>query len=536
MSALGLASVIVLVGLVGFFGCQAKARNLEKCGRKMHSRPAYYGVWAFFVIVVPALLFLFLWWQGGEFYLNRQADAALASQNCGSAYGDSAAVNNAAANGENAVEENSLRSGDKAANEALSKAKLRNRASAGEISAVSLNLERAVLKYLVKALPVLGDNFADYAHFDYADVQKKLLQEKGIALVSGGSNALLPIAVQWLNTQNTLNKTGAVIALILALCGLFYAFRAVKPGTRARNRVERLIVWTLFLASLLAIATTIAIILSMLFQTLHFFEFVPMKDFFFGTVWNPRFSAAGGQAGQFGLIPLLFGTLYIAAIAMLVAVPVGLFSAVYMAEYASAGTRSLLKPLLEILAGIPTIVYGFFALMTVGPLLRDISAALAGGQAFIQAQSVLTAGFVMGIMLIPFVSSLSDDIITAVPRALRDGSYGLGATQSETVKKVVLPAALPGIVAALLLAASRAVGETMIVVLAAGAAANITFNPFEPMTAITVKIVNQLTGDLEFNSPQTLVAFALGMTLFVLTLLMNIFALYITRKYREQYE
>jgi phosphate transport system permease protein len=207
-----------------------------------------------------------------------------------------------------------------------------------------------------------------------------------------------------------------------------------------------------------------------------------------------------------------------------------------MSEYAGARTRAIVKPLLEVLAGIPTIVYGFFALVTVGPFLRDLSAALTGGQGFIMAQSVLTAGLVMGVMLIPFVSSLSDDIITAVPRSLRDGSLGLGATRSETIKRVILPAALPGIVGALLLTASRAIGETMIVVLAAGVAANLTINPFEAMTTITVKIVNQLTGDLEFNSPQTLVAFALGITLFFLTLLMNIFALYIVRKYREQYE
>lgn len=233
---------------------------------------------------------------------------------------------------------------------------------------------------------------------------------------------------------------------------------------------------------------------------------------------------------------LLAGTLYIALVAMLFAVPVGLFAAIYMAEYASRNVRSVVKPLLEVLAGIPTIVYGFFALVTVGPFLRDISAAISGGYPFIMAQSVLTAGIVMGVMLIPFVSSLSDDIITAVPGSLRDGSLGLGSTRSETIRRVVLPAALPGIVGALLLTASRAIGETMIVVLAAGVAANLNINPFDAMTTITVKIVNQLTGDLEFNSPQTLVAFALGLTLFFITLAMNIFALYIVRKYREQYE
>jgi phosphate transport system permease protein len=276
----------------------------------------------------------------------------------------------------------------------------------------------------------------------------------------------------------------------------------------------------------------------MLFQTLSFFQSVPLSNFFFGTVWDPRFAAAGsgGATGQFGLIPLLAGTLYIALVAMLFAVPVGLFAAIYMSEYASRKVRSIVKPVLEVLAGIPTIVYGIFALVTVGPLLRDISAALSGGQPFIAAQSVLTAGLVMGIMLIPFVSSLSDDIISAVPRSLNDGSLGLGATRSETVRNVILPAALPGIVGALLLTASRAIGETMIVVLAAGVAANLTINPGEAMTTITVKIVNQLTGDLEFTSPQTLVAFALGITLFVITLGMNVLALYIVRKYREQYE
>ena len=250
-----------------------------------------------------------------------------------------------------------------------------------------------------------------------------------------------------------------------------------------------------------------------------------------------RCGGSGGSEGQFGLIPLLAGTLYIAFVALLVAVPVGLMSAIYMAEYASQPVRSVVKPLLELLAGIPTIVYGIFALVTFGPFLRDLSAALAGGGSpFIQAQSIFTAGLVMGVMLIPFVSSLSDDIINAVPQAMRDGSLGLGATRSETIRKVILPAALPGIVGAALLTASRAIGETMIVVLAAGVAANLTLNPFEAMTTITVKIVNQLTGDLEFNSPQTLVAFALGITLFFVTLAMNIFALYIVRKYREQYE
>ncbi|MEJ2123606.1 MAG: phosphate ABC transporter permease subunit PstC, partial [Alphaproteobacteria bacterium] len=280
----------------------------------------------------------------------------------------------------------------------------------------------------------------------------------------------------------------------------------------------------------------VGIVLSVLFETINFFQSVSIFDFLFGTVWDPRFSSPGregGAEGQFGLLPLLWGTLFISAIALLVAVPLGLFSAIYMSEYAHPKLRALFKPLLEILAGIPTIVYGFFALVTVGPFLRDMGAHIGLS---ISATSALGAGLVMGIMIIPFVSSLSDDIISAVPQSLREGSYGLGATQSETIRQVVLPAALPGIVGAVLLAGSRAIGETMIVVLAAGIATNLTINPLESVTTITVKIVSQLTGDLEFNTPQTLVAFALGLTLFVITLAMNVYALHIVRKYREQYE
>jgi len=328
------------------------------------------------------------------------------------------------------------------------------------------------------------------------------------------------------------------LVIFVAAIGMLWGIKSVQFNAHTRNLVELIVKISLVVSACLAILITIGIVFSLLVQTVQFFSYVSFTDFLFGTVWDPRFAAAGeeGSVGQFGLLPLLAGTTYIAFVAMLFAVPIGLYSAIYMAEYASARIRNIIKPLLEILAGIPTIVYGFFALMVVGPMLRDVSLALSGGVGFIAAQSVLTAGLVMGIMLIPFVSSLSDDIITSVPNSLRDGSLGLGATHSETIKKVVLPAALPGIVGALLLTASRAIGETMIVVLAAGVAANLSLNPFEAMTTITVKIVNQLTGDLEFNSPQTLVAFALGMSLFLITLIINIFALYIVRKYREQYE
>jgi phosphate transport system permease protein len=278
------------------------------------------------------------------------------------------------------------------------------------------------------------------------------------------------------------------------------------------------------------VLTTVGIVLSLVFETLHFFTLYPAMDFLFGTVWNPQFH--GGSS--LGLLPLLWGTLYVSFIALLVAVPIGLMSAIYLSEYASRRVRTVVKPLIEILAGIPTIVYGLFALITVGPMLRDYFAQPLGvGDS---SSSVMTAGIVMGIMVIPFVSSLSDDIINAVPQSLRDGSLGLGATPSETIRKVVLPAALPGVVGAILLAASRAIGETMIVVMGAGAAAKLSMNPFEAMTTVTVKIVSQLTGDTEFASPETLVAFALGLSLFVITLGLNVFALYIVRKYREQYE
>ncbi|MCA0256373.1 MAG: phosphate ABC transporter permease subunit PstC [Proteobacteria bacterium] len=404
------------------------------------------------------------------------------------------------------------------------------------------NLEFGMITSIARGMKLLSPADAETLAGDAATV-RTLLSAKGVPLAGDPKPYMLPAAdeLNRLTDRSNWLMTGA--AVLAALGGLVYALRAIQPKLRARNRVERVVLGALLGASSIAILTTIGIVASMLGEATHFFSMVPAHEFFFGTVWDPRFAAAGsgGSEGQFGLIPLLAGTLYIGFVAMLFAVPIGLFSAIYMAEYASPRVRAFAKPLLEILAGIPTIVYGFFALTTVGPFLRDISAQISGLVTgdyanFIQAQSVITAGFVMGIMLIPYVSSLSDDIITAVPRALRDGSLGLGATRSETVKRVILPAALPGIVGALLMTASRAVGETMIVVLAAGVAARMQLNPFEPMTTVTVKIVNQLTGDLEFTSPQTLVAFALGITLFALTLCLNIYALYIVRKYREQYE
>ena len=350
-----------------------------------------------------------------------------------------------------------------------------------------------------------------------------------------GLNALLTIVIPALAVLigGAVAGGGAMTAWVVigvALLCFVGALAQIRPDYRARNHAETWIKLILMAASVIAILTTLGIVLSMLFETRNFFSQYRWQDFFLSTEWSPNFR--GNSA--LGILPLLWGTLYISFIALVFAVPIGMFAAIYLSEYASPRMRAIAKPAIEILAGIPTIVYGLFALITVGPFLRDYFAAPLGfGES---ASSVMTAGLVMGIMLIPFVSSLSDDIINAVPQAMRDGSLGLGATKSETIRQVVLPAALPGVVGAILLAASRAIGETMIVVLGAGAAARMSLNPFEAMTTVTVKIVSQLTGDTDFASPETLVAFALGLTLFVITLGLNVLALYIVRKYREQYE
>ncbi len=342
--------------------------------------------------------------------------------------------------------------------------------------------------------------------------------------------AVLMLALYSRITGTTPGWFFSLVVLGLGITGFALSLIGIKTQTRARTYAERWIMGLLIFSSTIAIMTTVGIVFSMLFETFNFFGQYDWRDFFFSTTWSPNFRGNS----DLGIIPLLWGTLYVSFIALIFAVPIGLFAAIYLSEYAGPRLRAVAKPAIEVLAGIPTIVYGLFALITVGPLLRDVFAEPMGlGQS---ASSVMTAGLVMGIMLIPFVSSLSDDIINAVPQAMRDGSLGLGATHSETIRQVVLPAALPGIVGAILLAASRAIGETMIVVLGAGAAARLSLNPFEAMTTVTVKIVSQLTGDTDFASPETLVAFALGLTLFVITLGLNVFALYIVRRYREQYE
>lgn len=327
-----------------------------------------------------------------------------------------------------------------------------------------------------------------------------------------------------------------VIGLVAAVAGLWYARRNIVPQLRSREWVEKAMMVAMVVASTIAIFTTIGIVVSLLFEALRFFGKVPFFDFLFGLDWSPQTAIRSdqvGSSGAFGAVPIFAGTLLITLIAMCVAVPVGLFSAIYMAEYASPRLRKIAKPLLEILAGIPTVVYGFFAALTMAPFFRGMGNSIGLG---VSSESALAAGLVMGVMIIPFVSSLSDDVITAVPGSLRDGSYGLGATKSETITKVVLPAALPGIIGAVLLAVSRAIGETMIVVMAAGLAANLTANPFEAVTTVTVQIVTLLVGDQEFDSAKTLAAFALGLVLFFVTLILNVVALYVVRSYREKYD
>ena len=332
----------------------------------------------------------------------------------------------------------------------------------------------------------------------------------------------------------TMGRTIAVV--LLALIGLALGLRQLAPRFTARHAVEHVSQYVMLVASAIAILTTIGIVLSLIFETLRFFDSVPVHEFLFGLQWSPQIAIREDQAGgsgSFGAIPLFAGTLMITFIAMLVAVPIGLMSAVYLSEYANPKLRSIAKPGIEILAGIPTVVYGFFAALVVAPMLRDGGADIG---LTLSSESALAAGLVMGIMIIPFISSLSDDVINAVPQTLRDGAAALGATQSETIRQVVLPAALPGIVSAILLAISRAIGETMIVVMAAGVAANLTANPFESVTTVTVQIVMLLVGDQEFDSAKTLAAFALGLVLFVITLGLNVLALYVVNKYREQYD
>jgi phosphate transport system permease protein len=356
-------------------------------------------------------------------------------------------------------------------------------------------------------------------------------------IISGEPSVEMQAAANHLvELEQTADWAKTLLVLSLAILSGSLAWRAVAPQMRARNRVEWIVKSLLILSSLVAILTTVGIVLSVLFESIRFFNKIPFTDFMFGLEWSPQTALRSdqvGASGAFGAVPLLAGTMLISFIAMLIAVPIGLMSAIYLSEYAEPKLRGIAKPVLEVLAGIPTVVYGFFAALTVAPVIRNMGESIG---LEVASESALAAGLVMGIMIIPFVSSLSDDVINAVPQSLRDASFGLGATHSETIRQVVLPAALPGIMGGVLLAVSRAIGETMIVVMAAGLSANLTANPLDAVTTVTVQIVTLLVGDQEFDSAKTLAAFALGLTLFVVTLALNIIALQIVRKYREQYD
>ena len=486
MPLIWLLIAIALLAALGFLA--GRWRALGSAGgdsRVLHSLPSYHGFFVVLLAAVPALLVLGLWLFFQPIVVDWRAGALLPPEIAADAGQRSLAMS--------------------------------------DVRRVAQGLDIAV------ASGTLGREAARDPEADPASIAEEV-RGTGIALGGELSPGVLAAAQRYRVLDGGGRTAMTALVLVLALGGFALGLSRTVAEFRARNAVERAVIGLLLVASTIAILTTLGIVLSMLFESIDFFSRYPAAEFFFGTDWAPNFRGNS----DLGILPLLWGTLYISLIALLVAVPIGLLAAIYMSEYASRRFRAVAKPMLEILAGIPTIVYGLFALITVGPFLRDWFAQPLGlGNS---SSSVMTAGLVMGIMLIPFVSSLSDDVINAVPQTMRDGSLGLGATQSETIRQVVIPAALPGIVGSILLAASRAIGETMIVVLGAGAAARLDLNPFEAMTTVTVKIVSQLTGDTDFNSPETLVAFALGLTLFVITLGLNVFALWVVRRYREQYE
>ncbi len=398
-----------------------------------------------------------------------------------------------------------------------------------------LAFEPAIVQTLV-----ISDLPADLQAYEPSQMSLLLNDIRNLAsgnITSGDVTAELRAAADHYNSLKHLSTlAAAVVVLSLAVLAIIYARSKIDPKLRARNRVEKAVMAILIVSSTIAILTTVGIVFSLVFESARFFTKVSPIEFLFGIEWSPQTALRKdqvGSSGSFGAIPLFAGTMLISFIAMCVAAPIGLLSAIYMAEYAPRKIRGWVKPALEILAGIPTVVYGFFAALTIAPMFRD-SGAFMGLD--ISSESALAAGMVMGIMIIPFVSSLSDDVINAVPQSLREGSYGLGATKSETIRRVILPAALPGIVGSLLLAVSRAIGETMIVVMAAGLGANLTANPFEAVTTVTVQIVTLLVGDQEFDSAKTLAAFALGLVLFCVTLVLNVIALTVVNRYREQYD
>ena len=396
-----------------------------------------------------------------------------------------------------------------------------------------LNTAEARLRIAYPSLPA-----------SFLDLKMAQLQNVAAGFIDAPDDIMAIEAEKLSASMDRVDFARVLTLLLVMMIGFLFSFNRVRPQLKARVAFESFLRRTFFAAAVLAILTTIGIIASLLVEAYRFFSEISMLDFFFGTHWSPMVSlregaegaadeAVAGSSGSFGMVPVMLGTLLVAIIAMLVAVPIGLFSAIYTADFASSKVRNVIKPMLEVLAGIPTVVYGFFAALTAAPFFRD-AGLLVGLD--VSSQSALAAGGVMGIMIIPFISSLSDDVITAVPQSLRDGALGLGSTRAETMLRVVLPAAFPGLVGAFLLAISRAVGETMIVVMAAGVAANLTINPLEAVTTVTVQIVMLLTGDNEFDSVKTLSAFALGITLFIVTLCLNIAALHVSRKLGQRYE
>ncbi|EAV44648.1 phosphate ABC transporter, permease protein [Roseibium aggregatum IAM 12614] len=480
---------LLVLAVAGYIVGRGKA--LSSAGgdsRELHSLPGYYGWNVVVSILVPALLLLIAWLIIQPIVLDSQVSSKISEETIAASSLD---------------------------------------LIMSDVVRVAEGLDLAVSQGVMSA------DMASSIRTELTDVRSRL-GEIGVALGSEVTAETLRAAQTYRSISGTGLLLRSIAVLAAGLIGFAVGVMRTNKDFRARNVVETVVRYILIAAASIAILTTVGIVLSLIFNTVEFFRLYPAADFFFGLTWAPSF----GGGSELGIVPLIWATMYISLIALAVAVPIGLFAAIYLSEYATSHVRAVAKPLLEILAGIPTIVYGLFALLTVGPLLMNVfgSGGALGVSWMSGASSVFTAGAVMGIMLIPFVSSLSDDIINAVPQAMRDGSLGLGATHSETVKQVILPAALPGIVGAILLAASRAIGETMIVVLGAGAAARLSMNPLEAMTTVTAKIVSQLTGDADFASPEALVAFALGMTLFVVTLGLNIVALYIVRKYREQYD
>jgi phosphate transport system permease protein len=446
---------IVAVAVIAFFAGRARGASLASDGTRIHSLPAYHGLFAASAAVIPMIVLLVVW---------------------------------------------------------------------GPLA------PRVAEHFAFAAVP------ADLLPTDDL-ARTSLFRDIQLAADAGTTNAALqPAADAFANWRAILGWGLLIGGIALGGLGAMWALSRLAPRFRARNRFETLVKVVLIACSAVAILTTIGIVFSVLFETLRFFARYPVLDFLFGLQWSPQTAIREdqvGSSGAFGAVPLFAGTTLIMLIAMLIAGPIGLFAAIFMAEYASPRVRSLAKPVLEILAGVPTVVFGFFAALTIAPMIRNAGITLGLDVA---SESALAAGLVMGVMIIPFVSSLSDDIINAVPQSLRDGSYGMGATRAETIRKVVLPAALPGIVSAFMLAISRAVGETMIVVMAAGLAGNLTFNPLEAVTTVTVQIKTLLVGDQEFDSAKTLSAFALGFVLFFFTLMLNIIALRVVRKYREQYD